>query len=162
MSPCVALPRNPDRGMALPITPYPAVLARPRSGPFLIDPHAAVGGLIEAFDEVLNLGSSWPWPPCRQSIIMARWKCADGARPSRGKYPARVLVQGCSCRAEPARGDKAKAMPPRSASCAYGECGGRRRRARSWSRSRMMAVIPSPLVSASSRFKAGWSECGRS
>jgi hypothetical protein len=33
----------------------PAVLARPRSHPLPIDPHAAVGWLVEAFDEVLDL-----------------------------------------------------------------------------------------------------------
>jgi hypothetical protein len=31
------------------------MLARPRSDPDPIDPHAAVGRLIEAFDEVLDL-----------------------------------------------------------------------------------------------------------
>jgi len=36
-------------------SPAPAVLARP-DHPFPIDPHAAVGGLVEAFEEVLDLG----------------------------------------------------------------------------------------------------------
>ncbi|MGA7260274.1 MAG: hypothetical protein WCA23_01225 [Stellaceae bacterium] len=35
--------------------PTPAVLALPDWHPFPIDPHGAVGGLIEAFDEVLDL-----------------------------------------------------------------------------------------------------------
>jgi len=33
----------------------PAVLARPDRHPFPIDPHAAPSGLVEAFDEVLEL-----------------------------------------------------------------------------------------------------------
>src|SRR5260370_42317640 len=35
--------------------PAPAVLARPDRRPDPIDPHAAVGGLIEAFDEARDL-----------------------------------------------------------------------------------------------------------
>jgi len=32
------------------------MLARPGSDALAIDPHAAVGGLVEAFEEVLDLG----------------------------------------------------------------------------------------------------------
>jgi hypothetical protein len=37
------------------LEPTHAPLARPGSDPNPIDPHAAVGGLVEAFDEVLDL-----------------------------------------------------------------------------------------------------------
>jgi hypothetical protein len=37
------------------LQPVAAVLARPRLHPDPIDPHAAVGRLVEAFDEVLDL-----------------------------------------------------------------------------------------------------------
>jgi hypothetical protein len=55
------------------------MLAGPRSDPNPFDPHTAVGGLIEAFDEVLDLGQHllilpWPAPAWSMSIMMARWK----------------------------------------------------------------------------------------
>jgi hypothetical protein len=66
----------------------PAMLARPRNHPNPIDPHAAVGGLVEAFDEVLDLRlhlliphglgglvdcpSSWPAGSGRRRRLLCR------------------------------------------------------------------------------------------
>jgi len=36
--------------------PLPTIPARPDRHPFPIDPHAAPGGLLEAFEEILDLG----------------------------------------------------------------------------------------------------------
>jgi hypothetical protein len=57
-----------------------ASLARPGCHPDPIDPHASIGRLIEAFDEVFDLGehlfvSHGLGGLVSTSIIMACWKC---------------------------------------------------------------------------------------
>ena len=64
---------TPPQGPAI---PGPPVLGGPLSDPGPIDPHAAVGGLIEAFEEVLDLGIPKRLRRVIDAIILARWKWA--------------------------------------------------------------------------------------
>jgi hypothetical protein len=79
-----------------------------------VDPNAAVGGLVEAFEEVLDLGldlrilhglAAWS-----MSIIMARWKCdtAPATAPRRWKSHLagqwRKLSTGANLMVDPGRG----------------------------------------------------------
>jgi transposase len=80
------------------LKPTPAVLARPRSHPDPIDPHASVRGLIEAFEEILDLGChlphpAWPWPPGRHP---SSWPA--------GSEPRRRLRRRCGHRGRAPRG----------------------------------------------------------
>ena len=86
------------------LQPAHASLARPGLHPDPVDPHASIGRLIEAFDEVLDLRPphpAWPWPPGRRP---SSWPA--GSAPRR-----RLLRSDADCLTSPGSGGSSAPVP---------------------------------------------------
>ena len=75
------------------------MLARPRSDPDPIDTHAAVGGLVEAFDEVLDLRQHLLIPHGLGRLVErpSSWLAGSGRRRAgtKARCPPEAAVTRC-------------------------------------------------------------------